>query len=635
MLSGSVVTRSVVSGRQRRPPRAVIALLACLLLVAGCLGRSPERAGGDGARGATPPTRDALAAAVGAAQPTSSPAPSATASPSPGPTVDDAETAWVESTLARMTPEQRIGQLLMGYVFGTSADDRAPSALAGNRTVAGTDTAAAAVRDLGLGGVVLFDAGGTGPGALPDNVVAPGQVLGLTAGLQGAAAIPLLVAADQEQGPVMRIRDGVTLLPDAMAQGASGRVEDARDAARVTGTDLRALGINVDFAPDADVNTNPANPVIGERSFGDDPAAVARLTAAAVSGFASAGVAAAPKHFPGHGSTSVDSHLDLPVVASSRERLDAVDLAPFRAAVAAGAPMVMVGHLLATALDGESPASLSPAVVTSLLRRELGFDGVVVTDALNMAAITKRYSPGEAAVRAVLAGDDLLLMPPRLVEARDGLLAALRGGRIPASRIDDSARRVLRLKWRLAHATPAPAGDGPAVAARVASRSVTLLTQDCGILPLRAGAPVTVAGSSTAAARLRAALAARGVVAPAPGAAGGTAATPPGTTGGSAATGPGSAGGSAPVTIVLAGGAGPPARTDPGTVVVSTATPYHPPTAAAAWLAVYSTDPASIAALAAVLTGTAPPRGRLPVTATAPSGRPLPRGSGLTTLRPC
>uniref|UniRef100_UPI0021C07B9C glycoside hydrolase family 3 protein n=1 Tax=Frankia gtarii TaxID=2950102 RepID=UPI0021C07B9C len=511
-------------------------MLACLLLVAGCLGRDPDTAGGLGARSATPPARQALSAAVGSAGTTSSPTPSPAASPSPLAAAGDAETAWVESTLTRMTPGQRIGQLLMGYVFGTSADDRDPIALAGNRTVAGTDTAAAAVRDLGLGGVVLFDAGGTGPGALPDNIVAPGQVLGLTAGLQGAAAIPLLVAVDQEQGPVMRIRDGVTLLPDQLAQGADGRVEDARDAARVTGADLRALGVNVDFAPDADVNTNPANPVIGERSFGDDPAAVARLTAAAVSGFASAGVAAAAKHFPGHGSTSVDSHLDLPVVASSRERLDAVDLAPFRAAIAAGVPMVMVGHLLATALDGASPASLSPAVVTSLLRRQLGFDGVIVTDALNMAAITRQNSPAEAAVRAVLAGNDLLLMPPRLIEARDGLLTALRTGRVPASRIDDSARRVLHLKWRLAHATQAPAGDGPAVAARVASRSVTVLAQDCGVLPLRAGRPVTVAGSSTAADRLRAALAARGISSAAPGTAG-----------------------TAPVTIVLAGNAGPPA----------------------------------------------------------------------------
>ncbi|WP_232291662.1 glycoside hydrolase family 3 protein [Frankia sp. QA3] len=626
-----------MSGRRRRLPRAVLVVLACLLLVAGCLGRDPDPdpAGADRARSTTPPTREALGAAGGAAGPTPSPSPSPAPTRSPAATADEAETAWVESTLARMTPQQRVGQLLMGYVFGTSADDRTPAALSGNRTVAGTDTAAAAVRDLGLGGVVLFDAGGTGPGALPDNVVAPGQVLGLTAGLQGAAAIPLLVAVDQEQGPVMRIRDGVTLLPDQLAQGASGRDADARDAARVTGADLRALGINVDFAPDADVNTNPANPVIGERSFGDDPAAVARLTAAAVSGFTSAGVAAAAKHFPGHGSTSVDSHLDLPVVASSRERLDAVDLAPFRAAIAAGVPMVMMGHLLATALDGASPASLSGEVVTTLLRRQLGFDGVIVTDALNMAAITKRYPPGEAAVRAVLAGNDLLLMPPRLVEARDGLLAALRTGRIPASRVDDSARRVLHLKWRLAHAAPAPTGDGPAVAARVASRSVTLLTQDCGILPLRAGSPVTVAGSSTTAARLRAALAARGIVTRAPSAAAGTATTPPGTSGGTSAAGSGSAAGTAPVTIVLAGNAGPPARATPGTVVVSTATPYHPPTAAAAWLATYSTDPASITALAAVLTGAAPPLGRLPVTATAPSGRPLPRGSGLTALRPC
>ncbi|SNQ48156.1 putative Beta-N-acetylglucosaminidase [Frankia canadensis] len=604
---------------------AAALLVVGVLVAAGCRPAGGGSADGDRQQA---PRREALGRAIGTeGSITPSPAGAAAggstatggpASPTeaPGGGLDDglaaddaAASRWVESTLAGMSLEARIGQLLMGYVFGTSAGDRAPRAVAGNRLVAHADTAADAVRSLGLGGVTLFDAGGTGPGALPDNIVGPAQVRGLTAGLQSASAIPLLVAADQEQGPVLRIRDGVTLLPDQMAQGAGGLVDDARDAARVTGADLRGLGVNVDFAPDADVNTNPANPVIGERSFGDDPAAVARFTAAAVRGFSSAGVAAAAKHFPGHGSTSVDSHLDLPLVTASRERLAAVDLAPFRSAIAAGVPMVMVGHLLVPALDAATPTSLSTATVTTLLRHELGFDGVVVTDALNMAAITKRYSPGEAAVRAVLAGVDLLLMPPDLVAARDGLLGAVRSGRVPAGRVDESVRRVLRLKWRLAHASPRPAADGAAVAARIASRSVTLLARNCGALPLRAGSTATVVGTSTAAARLRAALAARGIAAPANG-------------------------GRAAATVTVAGD-GSAARAAPGSIVVSTGAPYHAPPAPAAWLATYSADPASITALAAVLTGAIPPSGHLPVATTSPAGRPLARGYGMSASAAC
>ncbi|WP_248841005.1 glycoside hydrolase family 3 N-terminal domain-containing protein [Frankia sp. AgKG'84/4] len=597
-------------------------VLMGVLLVAGCQ-QSGTRSAAEQPHGtAAEPSRAALGSAIGAAS-TAPVAPSAPAGslPSGAATAGNDASRWVESTLAGMSLDQRIGQMLMGYLFGTSAGDRSPAAVAGNRLVAGTDTAADAVRDLGLGGVVLFDAGGAGPGALPDNIVAPQQLRDLTTGLYTAAAVPLLIGADQEQGTVLRIRDGVTLLPGGMAQGADGRVEDARDAARVTGADLRSLGVNVDFAPDADVNTNPANPVIGERSYGDDPAAVARLTAAAVSGFTAAGVAAAAKHFPGHGSTSVDSHQDLPLVTASRERLAAVDLAPFRAAIAADVPMIMVGHLLATAVDSRLPTSLSPAAVTGLLRGDLGFDGVVVTDALNMAAITKRYSPGEAAVRAVLAGDDLLLMPPRLREARDGLVAAVRSGRVPASRIDASVRRLLLLKWRLAHVAPAPASDGAAVAARLAARSVTLLAQSCGVLPLRAGATVTVAGTSSAAARLRTALAERHItVAPA---------------GSSTATsGPMPAAANGAVTVVLAGDAAA-ARAAAGSVVVSTGAPYHPPPAPAAWLATYSTDQASMTGLAGVLTGASPPAGHLPIATTGPTGAPLPRGSGLDALRTC
>nr|MDT0665293.1 glycoside hydrolase family 3 N-terminal domain-containing protein [Micromonospora sp. DSM 115978] len=184
-----------------------------------------------------------------------------------------------------------MGQLFMGYAYGTTATDPDPVAVAGNQRVYGVDTAAGAVRRYGLGGVVYFDAGGPGAGSQPDNVVDPQQLRQLSADLRAASGdLPLLVAADQEQGTVVRVRDGVTLLPGQMAQGADGQPADVRDAAQVTGSDLLALGIDVNFAPVADVNADPANPVIGERSFGDDPAAVARLTAAAVEGYQAAGV---------------------------------------------------------------------------------------------------------------------------------------------------------------------------------------------------------------------------------------------------------------------------------------------------------------------------------------------------------
>ncbi|MEX5634474.1 glycoside hydrolase family 3 protein [Parafrankia sp. FMc2] len=398
------------------------------------------------------------------------------------------ESRWVEATLAGLSLEQRVGQMIMGYVFGTSGSDRDPTAMAGNRRTSGVATAAEAVAAHSLGGVIYFDAGGTGPGALPDNIVDPAQVTGLSADLRAAAAVPLLIATDQEQGPVLRVRDGVTLLPSQMAQGATGRPDDAREAARITGTDLRALGINVNFAPDADVNSDPANPVIGERSFGDDPGAVGRFTAAAINGYRQAGVAAAAKHFPGHGATSVDSHVALPTITRDRAALDAVDLPPFRAAIAADTPMVMIGHLNVPALDRDAPAPLSRAVVDGLLRHDLGYDGIIITDALNMAAITDHNSPATAAVRAIQAGVDMLLMPPDVVQARDAVVSAVRSGAVTPDRVDASVRRLLRLKWRLAHSTPTAPGTPQArtaAAEAIAARAITLLDQPaCDLLPL-------------------------------------------------------------------------------------------------------------------------------------------------------
>ncbi|WP_018500231.1 glycoside hydrolase family 3 protein [Parafrankia discariae] len=565
------------------------------------------------------------------------------------------ETSWVESTLAGLSLEQRVGQMMTGYVFGTAGADRSPAVVAANRRTSGADTAAEAVAKRGLGGVIYFDAGGTGPGALPDNIVNPGQVKALSADLSAAARVPLLIAADQEQGTVLRIRDGVTLLPGQMAQGATGRPDDARDAAQITGADLRALGINVDFAPDADVNSDPANPVIGERSFGDDPAAVGRFTAAAVEGFRQVGVAAAAKHFPGHGATSVDSHADLPTISRDRAALTALDLPPFRAAIAAGVPMVMVGHLNVPALDPAAPATLSKPVVDGLLRHELGFDGVIVTDALNMAAITEHNTPGGAAVRAVQAGVDILLMPPDLVQAVDAVVSAVRSGAIDPERVAASVRRILRMKWRLAHTTPVAtrtSGEAEATAAAIAGRAITLLDQPtCDLLPLirgtagagtggagstgsgtagagADGAPPTVevSGPSGAAKTLVDALTARGIDARLTTQGAGRAPAPP------AAGAPGA--GTSVVRVVLVGNSPPPV-TDRRTVIVSTGTPYRPPVAAGAWLASYSRDPASMRALAAVLAGAAPPAGRLPVVTRTAAGTALPRGAGLPAPRAC
>ncbi|OAA28815.1 beta-N-acetylhexosaminidase [Frankia sp. EI5c] len=643
---------------------AVAAVLAAVLAVGGLLGwvgwwHGPNAVEvGSGPVEPGPGHADEAPGAPAAGGQAGAPAPGPAAGANPA-----EETRWVESTLAELSLEQRVGQMIMGVVFGTSGTDRNPAAVAANRRTSGVDTAAEAVATLGLGGVIYFDAGGAGPGALPDNIIDPAQVTALSGDLRAAARVPLLIGTDQEQGAVLRIRDGVTLLPGQMAQAATGRVADARDAARITGADLRALGINVDFAPDADVNSDPANPVIGERSFGDDPAAVGRFTAAAVEGYRQAGVAAAAKHFPGHGATSVDSHVELPTIDRDRASLAALDLPPFQAAIAAGVPMIMVGHLSVPALDPNAPATLSKAVVDGLLRHELGFDGVVVTDALNMAAITRHNTGGAAAVRAVRAGVDLLLMPPDVVEARDAVVAAVRAGSITPDRLDDSVRRLLRMKWRLGHgaaATPDSheATEPPEITAEsIARRAVTLLDQPtCGLLPLlRGGMPggdgaagggagggdggggaggavaeVELSGPSSAVRMLLAALGERGTAAkvvPA-GAAPGPPVAPTGSQAGAADGTP------APIRVVLVGNS-PPPMADRRTVVVSTGTPYQPPVGAGAWLATYSRDPASMKALAAVLTGAADPAGRLPVTTRTATGTPLPRGSGQPKPRPC
>src|SRR3989449_3519008 len=230
----------------------------------------------------------------------------------------------------------------------------------------------------------------------------------------------------------------------------TGDPGDAYTIGAAAATEGRAVGIHVNFAPDADVNNNPANPIINTRSFGEDPRAVSRLVAEYVRGLRDHGMLATLKHFPGHGDTQIDSHIGLPRIAAGYGRLDSLELAPFRAGISAGADVVMSAHIVLPDLTGpEEPATLSAAVLTGLLRDSLGFRGLVVTDALDMGAIVSKYGAGEAAVRAFLAGADLLLIPADADSAASALTAAVASGRITAARLDASVRRVLQVKQRL------------------------------------------------------------------------------------------------------------------------------------------------------------------------------------------
>jgi len=332
------------------------------------------------------------------------------------------------------------------------------------------------------------------------NLDHPGQVRQLVVRLQQEARKahlpPLLIAADQEGGQLMAVGTGTTPLPGNMALGAAGSPELARQAGEVLGRELAAMGINVNYAPCCDVNVNPDNPVIGIRSFGEDPLKVAELSAAVVAGIQSAGVAATAKHFPGHGDTDTDSHYGLPVVPHSLQRLRRVELPPFAAAIRAGVKLVMSGHLALPAVDGNTglPATLSPAVLKGLLRTDMRFHGVIVTDAMEMQAIRQGDGLGEDAVRAAAAGADLLLLNSNPIDQRRvfaSLLQAVQGGRLEENDLLDSAGRVLELKEWLATQGPPPdlsvvgCSAHQAVAAEIAVRSITLVRDQAGWLPLR------------------------------------------------------------------------------------------------------------------------------------------------------
>jgi beta-N-acetylhexosaminidase len=332
------------------------------------------------------------------------------------------------------------------------------------------------------------------------NVDTPAQVRALCLDLQRAAreaGLPLLlIAADQEGGQLMAVGEGVTQLPGNMALGATGDAQLARRAGEVLGCELAAMGINVDYAPCCDVNVNPRNPAIGIRSFGEDPQQVSALGAAMIAGIQSAGVVATAKHFPGLGDTALDAHWGTPVVPHALDRLRQVELPPFEAAVDAGVKLVMTAHIALPAVAGsvETPATLSPAVLGGLLRERLGFQGVIVTDAMDMHAIRQGEALGEQAVRAVQAGVDLLLLGGNTDDHRrvyEGLLQAAQDGRFEGEALRRSAGRVLALKEWLQGAGSQPdlsvvgCADHRAVADEIARRSLTLVRDRDGLLPLR------------------------------------------------------------------------------------------------------------------------------------------------------
>ncbi|MEP7117117.1 MAG: glycoside hydrolase family 3 protein, partial [Acidobacteriota bacterium] len=406
-------------------------------------------------------------------------------------TLDQGTARWVEDTVKTLTDAELVGQLLMGRLDSTylSADSSTFEELA------------ALVRDVHIGGFCAFGGVDPVPSVLLNATYGPtilGQPLELAAilnRLQSLATLPLLISADFEHGVGMRI-NGATTFPRAMAFGAAGDPALVREAARLSAIESRAIGVHVNFAPVSDVNNNPRNPVINIRSFGEDPAQVGAFVSAVVAGLQSGGVVATLKHFPGHGDTAVDTHLGLATVPHDRARLDRVELAPFRAGIAAGAGATMVAHVEMPALDPTpGPATFSRAIVGGLLRGDLHFAGVIYTDSMRMAAVNALADPGEAAVRAIEAGADVVLDSPDPRAAAAGMKEALATGRLTRARLETSARRVLGQKARLGlqrsrlvnlDAIMTAVGTRAAAdTARVtAERAVTLLKDDRGAVPL-------------------------------------------------------------------------------------------------------------------------------------------------------
>ena len=408
----------------------------------------------------------------------------------PGPVhLDKAGEKWAQRTLKKMSLEQKVGQMFIVWSHAQFLNVNSPEYIALRD----------AMRKYHLGGfgltVEYID------GFLYKNE--PLEAAMVTNHLQKDSEFPLLFGADFERGLGMRLNE-VTGFPHAMAFGAAGNVEFARESGRITAMEARAIGVQWNWFPDVDVNSNPDNPVINTRSFGEDPTLVGQMAAAYIEGAHEYGMLTTAKHFPGHGDTDVDSHLAVPVISADRARLDRVELPPFQAATKAGVDAVLVAHVSVLALDPDPKrvASISPPIITGLLKEQLNFQGLVVTDALQMAGLMRMFSEagvaasGQAAVEAVKAGNDMLLLPADIDSAYNGVLNAVRNGEIPESRINQSVLKILRAKASVG-LNKARLIDINAVnqivarpesllaAQKIANRAVTLVRDNKQVLPLQ------------------------------------------------------------------------------------------------------------------------------------------------------
>lgn len=405
--------------------KGLIALVLAILILAGCAGPSPETT-----EPSTVPVTDGQTAAPTESRPPETTLPPATTLPPETTLPPDP----VLELLASMTLREKVGQLF--FV--------APEAIAPSEAPvrAWSEALAEGLARYPVGGIILFG----------DNIRAPEQLLALTDALRGACGIPLFLGVDEEGGPVARLAGKSAFdLPrysSAAAVGASGEPLDAYNMGKTIGAYLAEYGFTVDFAPVADVNTNPNNPVIGSRAFSRDPEEAAVLARAFADGLNGQGITAVFKHFPGHGDTAQDSHYGLAVSDKTADELRACEWIPYR--LLREGDWVMVGHIALPNVTGNNvPASLSPEIVTGYLREELGFSGIVITDAMNMGGVTQLYEAGEAAVLALEAGCDIILMPENLEEAFRAVITAVESGRFPEERLNAIVEKLLRAKGNL------------------------------------------------------------------------------------------------------------------------------------------------------------------------------------------
>jgi beta-N-acetylhexosaminidase len=392
---------------------------------------------------------------------------------------------WAEKTLRSLTVEEKIGQLFMPWCRASFLNVESPEYLQWLEAMQKYHVGSFAMS-------VHVD----GPFLLRTE---PYEAAELLNRLQKESKLPLLFAADFERGVSTRLL-GTSNFPHAMAFGADGKIEDSETFGLITGQEARAIGVHWNFFPDADVNSNPVNPIINTRSFGEDPKQVGDLVTAYIKGAHAAGMLTTVKHFPGHGDTATDSHLGVASVNGDRGHLESIELPPFRQAIAAGVDSVMVAHVTVPALDADPNhvATISPAVVTDLLEKDLGFKGLIVTDALDMAGLTHLFANdiGRAAVEAFKAGNDLLIIPPDLGASYEAMLKAVRSGEISPQRLNRSVLKILKIKGHLglntvrtvdlsAIATVVGKPENIAFGQQVADAAITLVRDNGKVLPLK------------------------------------------------------------------------------------------------------------------------------------------------------